>query len=243
MLALELPHSEFLGLSLLLFIIGVGLLAIARFWPESKKGVVTAVWPVKTRRIETVPLLNVTPAEAGAESGLADPLAPFARVITWPALIDPDAGALSTDERLRVIEGLGIAATPGARASCARPTRKRTTSCASPRSKRSARAKAPTWPRSWPARTRSNAVPERYAAIDGASRRGDVALLKRALHDSDGTVALAAAYGLHRAKRPDLIERGLAGRTDPRADEIRRVLPDPGVALTEVRPRVPVSCV
>ena len=60
----------------------------------------------------------------------------------------------------------------------------------------------------------SNAVAERYAAIDGASRRGDVALLERALHDSDGTVALAAAYGLQRAKRADLIERGLTGRTD-----------------------------
>jgi hypothetical protein len=58
-----------------------------------------------------------------------------------------------------------------------------------------------------------------------ASRRADTALLERALHDSDGTVALAAAYGLQRAKRPDLIERGLADRTDPRADEIRRVLP------------------
>ncbi len=225
MLALELPHSEFLGLSLLLFIIGVGLLAIARFWPESKKGVVTAVWPVKTRRIETVPLLNVTPAEAGAESGLVDPLAPFARVITWPALIDPDAGALSTDERLRVIEGLGIAGDAWCASILRRAYEEEDDEL------RVAAVEAlgacegadvgPILARAYA----SNAVPERYAAVDGASRRADVALLERALHDSDGTVALAAAYGLHRAKRADLIERGLAGRTDPRADEIRRVLP------------------
>jgi hypothetical protein len=224
-LALELPHSEFLGLSLLLFIIGVGLLAIARFWPESKKGVVTAVWPVKTRRIAGSPLIDVTPAGAGAESGLADPLAPFARVITWPALIDPGAGALSTDERLRVIEGLGIAGD----AWCAGILRQayeeeddelRVAAVEALGACEGADV-APILARAYA----SNAVPERYAAVDGASRRADVALLERALHDSDGTVALAAAYGLHRAKRPDLIERGLAGRTDPRADEIRRVLP------------------
>ena len=50
-------------------------------------------------------------------------------------------------------------------------------------------------------------------------------LLERALRDTDGTVALAAAYGLHRAKRDDLIDSNLAGRTDARANEIRRVLP------------------
>ncbi len=71
----------------------------------------------------------------------------------------------------------------------------------------------------------SYVIAERYAAIDGASRRGDVALLERGLRDTDGTVALAAAYGLHRARRDDLIESNLAGRTDARANEIRRVLP------------------
>jgi len=68
-------------------------------------------------------------------------------------------------------------------------------------------------------------IAERYAAIDGASRNANVPLLERALRDTDGTVALAAAYGLHRAKRDDLIESGLEGRTDARAAEIRRILP------------------
>jgi hypothetical protein len=226
-LALDLPHTELVVPGLLFLIIGLGLIAIARFWPESSSGVVTAVWPVKTRRIETMPLLNVTPAgaEAAAPGESADPLGPFARVITWPALIDPDAGPLSTDERLRVIEGLGIAGD----AWCASILRH-----AYEEENDELRVAAiealgacegdlvrPTLERAYT----SNAIAERYAAIDGASRRGDVALLERALHDSDGTVALAAAYGLQRAKRADLIERGLAGRTDPRADEIRRVLP------------------
>ncbi|MEA2664022.1 MAG: hypothetical protein QOI11_966, partial [Candidatus Eremiobacteraeota bacterium] len=203
MLALELPHSEFLGLSLLLFILGVGLLAIARFWPESKKGVVTAVWPVKTRRLASSPLIDVTPAEAGA-SEIGDPLAPFARLITWPTLIDPDAGPLSTDERLRVIEGLGIAGDTW----CAGILRQAYEE--EDDELRVAAVEAlgacegadvgPILARAYA----SNAIPERYAAVDGASRRGDVALLERALHDSDGTVALAAAYGLQRAKRPDL---------------------------------------
>lgn len=229
MLALDLPHTELVVPGLLFLIIGLGLIAIARFWPESSSGVVTAVWPVKTRRIETSPLLNVTPADADAPAGaagaVADPLATFARVITWPALIDAEAGPLTSDERLRVIEGLSIAGD----AWCAGILRHAYVE--ENDELRVAAVEAlgacegdivlPTLERAYT----SNAVAERYAAVDGASRHGDVALLERALHDSDGTVALAAAYGLHRAKRADLIERGLAGRTDPRADEIRRVLP------------------
>ncbi len=53
MLALDLPHSELLVPGLLFLVIGIGLIAIAKFWPESSAPVVTAVWPVKTRRIET----------------------------------------------------------------------------------------------------------------------------------------------------------------------------------------------
>ncbi len=71
----------------------------------------------------------------------------------------------------------------------------------------------------------SHLIAERYAAVDGASRRAHITLLERALHDSEATIALAAAYGLHRANRDDLVDTGLAGRTDPRAEEIRRVLP------------------
>jgi hypothetical protein len=224
-LALDLPHTELVVPGLLFLIIGLGLIAIARFWPESSSGVVTAVWPVKTRRLASSPLIDVTPAEAGAAIEPADPLTGFARVITWPALIDPGAGPLSTDERLRVIEGLGIAGD----AWCASILRQAYDE--EDDELRVAAVEAlgacegddvrPTLERAYA----SSAVAERYAAIDGASRRADIALLERALHDSDGTVALAAAYGLQRAKRPDLIEQGLADRTDPRADEIRRVLP------------------
>jgi HEAT repeat protein len=71
----------------------------------------------------------------------------------------------------------------------------------------------------------SHVVAERYAAIDGASRHADIALLERATRDTDTAVALAAAYGLHVAHRDDLIEKSLANRNDARANEIRRLLP------------------
>jgi len=72
---------------------------------------------------------------------------------------------------------------------------------------------------------RSHRVNERYAAVDAASRRGDTDLLERGIKDTDGTVGLAAAYGLMRAGRRDLVDAALAGRDDVRANEIRRILP------------------
>ena len=48
--------------------------------------------------------------------------------------------------------------------------------------------------------------------------------MERALHDADTTVALAAAYGLQRANRKDVIENNLVARIDEGANEIRRVL-------------------
>jgi HEAT repeat protein len=226
-LALDLPHSELLVPGLLFLIIGIGLIAIAKYWPESSAPVVTAVWPVKTRRIETSP---PSEAAAGAEQEEVqhEPLAPgvsFARTITWPGIVDPDAGRLSPAERLRVIEGLGIAGD----AWCAGVLRRAfeeedddlRVAAVEALGSCSGDIVAPTLERAYA----SHHLPERYAAVDGASRRADIPLLERALQDSDATVALAAAYGLQRAKRPDLVDSGLADRTDPRAAEIRRVLP------------------
>ncbi len=70
----------------------------------------------------------------------------------------------------------------------------------------------------------SHRIAERYAAIDVASRRGEVALLERGLRDGDETVALAAAYGLVRANRRDVLDAVIAKGDAGRADEIRRVI-------------------
>jgi hypothetical protein len=209
--------SELLPFGLALGAIGITLLGISIFWPHSSKPVVTAVAPV-----ETMPLAPTSPPR---EPQLTGPVSVFTHAISWPALVDPEAGELDPTERRRVIDGLGVVGD----AWCAGILAK-----AFDEEEGDLRVAAiealgqcdgeivePTLERAYS----SYVVPERYAAIDGASRRGDVALLERALRDTDGTVALAAAYGLHRANRNDLIESNLDGRTDARANEIRRVLP------------------
>ncbi len=224
MLALDLPHSELLVPGLLFLVIGVGLIAIAKFWPESSAPVVTAVWPVKTRRIETAPGEATTAGAPGEPHPSAAPIS-FARTITWPAIVDPDAGQLSQAERLRVIEGLGIAGDTWCASVLRRAFEEEDDEL------RIAAVEAlgtcegdevgPTLERAY----ESHLIAERYAAVDGASRRAHITLLERALHDSDATIALAAAYGLHRAKRNDLVERELTGRNDANATEIRNILP------------------
>ena len=140
--------------------------------------------------------------------------------ITWPALVDPDAGELDEGERRRVLDGLGIVGDAWCAGILAKAFDEEEgdlrVAAIESLGQCDAEIVDPTLERAYS----SYAIAERYAAIDGASRRGDIALLERALRDTDGTVALAAAYGLHRAERDDLIDNNLATRTDPRANEI-----------------------
>ncbi len=216
MLGAEFPHIGELWVPGILFlVIGMGLIAIAHFWPESTKPVVTSVAPV-----ETIPL-GTKMAIADTQTG---PVAVLARSITWPALVDHDAGDLDEAERRRVLDGLGIVGDTWCAAILARAFDEEDGELRVAAIESLGRCEAeivgPTLERAYA----SYVVAERYAAIDGASRRGDLAQLERAVRDTDGTVALAAAYGLHRAQRNDLIESNLEGRTDARANEIRRVL-------------------
>lgn len=204
MLAPESGHAQLIVLGTILFVLGIGLFSLAKFWPETPKR---------------------APESASSKTEITGPVVAFARTISWPLEIDPDAGSLSEDERRHVIEGLGIvgdrwSATILARAFDEEDGELRVAAiealgiC-------EARDVAATLERAYT----SYVVAERFAAVDGATRQGDVALLERALRDTDGTVALAAAYGLQRAKRDDLIASALDGRDDARASEIRRVLP------------------
>lgn len=205
--------SELLVVGIILGIIGILLYSIAVFWPQSRKPVVTAVSPV-----ETMPL-------GAGEWESTGPVAVFTRTISWPALVDPEAGELDEQERRRVIDGLGIVGDAWCAGILAKAFDEEEgdlrVAAIESLGQCTAEIVGPTLERAYA----SYAIPERYAAIDGASRRGDVGLLERALRDTDGTVALAAAYGLHRAKRDDVVYSSLAGRTDARANEIRRVLP------------------
>jgi len=213
-LALQLPHSEFVVIGILFFVVGVALLTIAKFWPFGllRKPVVTAVFPVETSHLDA------------AASGATGPVMLLTRAITWPALVDPDAGDLDETERRRVIDGLGIVGDVWCAGILAKAFDEEDDDLrvAAIESLGICEGEivAPTLERAYA----SHVIAERYAAVDGASRRGDVPLLERALRDTDATVAIGAAYGLHRANRNDLIESGLYGRTDARANEIRRTL-------------------
>jgi hypothetical protein len=215
-LAVQLPHGEFLMVGVFFFIVGAGLIAIAKFLPQTETPIVTAVAPVETMRLgepdaawepQTVPLPEIV-----------------AHAITWPALVDPAAGVLDDGERRRVIDGLGIVGDAWCASILAKAFDEEAgdlrVAALESLGHCTADIVAPTLQRAYT----SPVVAERYAAVDGASRRADIALLERALHDADTTVALAAAYGLQRAKRKDVIENNLVARIDDGANEIRRVL-------------------
>ena len=216
MLAVELPHGEFLVFGIFFFIVGTGLIAIARFLPQSREPIVTAVSPVETMAL-------------GEPDATWEPQTPpvpelVAHAITWPALVDPAAGALDDGERRRVIDGLGIVGDPWCADILVKAFEEEhgelRVAALESLGHCTADLVAPALQRAYA----SDVVAERYAAVDGASRRADVKLLERALHDADTTVALAAAYGLQRANRKDVIENNLVARIDDGANEIRRVL-------------------
>lgn len=218
MLAVEFPHGEFLVFGIFFAIVGTALITISRFLPDSAKPVVTAVAPV-----ETMPL---GPAGAAWERppDIAEEPVVVARAITWPRQVDPAAGVLDDNERRRVIDGLGIVGDAWCADILARAVDEEDgelrVAALESLGHCVADSVGPALERAYT----SNVVAERYAAIDGASRRGDVALLERALRDGDATVALAAAYGLHRANRKDIVITALAARNDDIAKEIRGTL-------------------
>jgi hypothetical protein len=218
-LAVQLPHGEFLIFGVFFFIVGTGLIAIAKFFPQTDKPIVSAVSPVETMRLGE--------PDAVWEPQTAAPAVPHeivAHAITWPALVDPAAGVLDDAERRRVIDGLGIVGDAWCASILAKAFDEEhgelRVAALESLGHCTADLVAPTLQRAYA----SDVVAERYAAVDGASRRADVKLLERALHDADTTVALGAAYGLQRANRKDVIENNLVARIDEGANEVRRVL-------------------
>jgi hypothetical protein len=223
-LAVAFPHSEFIVPGIFFFIVGTGLLAIARFFPDTSKPIVTAVTPVETMQLGEPGAVwepQAPPESLPSAAPLADIVA---RAITWPALVDPAAGVLDDGERRRVLDGLGIVGDAWCASILAKAVDEEEgelrVAALESLGHCNADIVAPTLQRAYT----SDVVAERYAAVDGASRRGDLKLLERALHDADTTVALAAAYGLERANRKDVIEDNLVARIDDGANEIRRVL-------------------
>jgi hypothetical protein len=208
---LSFQPSEFVLPGILLGVLGIALLGIAQLLPRSDS-VTTATKPP-----ETVELPR--PAEA------ASTVTNFVREITWPTLIDDSATNLDDAERLTLIEGLAFVAnrwsTGVLTAAFEQESGDLRIAVIEALAATDSATAAPTLERAYS----SYAVAERYAAIESASRQANVPLLERALRDTDGSIALAAAYGLHRAGRNDLVDDHLNTHTDARANEIRRILP------------------
>lgn len=218
-------HFSVVGVVLL--ILGMAFLGAAQFFPRSGasldrpdplRAFFSKLWGP---RAAAEPVAG-SPVRTDFE--LTGPVTRHERAMRWPALIDPDIGPLHAGERRRIIEGLAVVGD----AWCAEilaaaygdegdELREGVIDAIG----RCAGDVVPTLERA----IRSHRAVERYAAVDAASRRGDIDLLERGIKDTDGTVALAAAYGLMRAGRRNLVDAALAGRDDVRANEIRRVLP------------------
>lgn len=209
----------------LVFIIGIGLIGVSLFIPRDYAVPLpplrALIARIGRRPTPATPVFSV----AGAESETTGPVVATTRRITWPALIDPTIAALAPAERRRVLEGFGIVGDAWSASILAKAFDEEDDELRITVIDALAQCEGDQVLATLERAYASYAVPERYAAIDGASRRGEVALLERALRDTDGTVALAAAYGLSRAHRGDLVDAALTDRTDARANEIRRVLP------------------
>jgi hypothetical protein len=203
-------HTELAVPGLLFLVLGLALFGIAKFWPHPQS-------PAAPKPLETI--LLPRPAET------ASTVTNFVREITWPTLIDEDATNLDDAERRTLIDGLALVANDWSTglltAAFEQESGDLRIAVIEALAHSEGAAAAPTLERAYA----SYVVPERYAAIESASRHANVQLLERALRDTDGSIALAAAYGLHRAGRNDLVDDHLSTHTDARANEIRRILP------------------
>jgi hypothetical protein len=203
-------HSELAVPGLLFLVLGLALFGIAKFWPHPRS--LTAPKPIET-------ILLPRPTEA------ASTVTNFVREVTWPALIDESATNLDDAERRTLIEGLALVASHWSTglltAAFEQETGDLRIAVIEALGASDSATAAPTLERAYA----SYVVAERYAAIESASHHANVPLLERALRDTDGAIALAAAYGLHRSGRNDLVDDHLNTHTNATANEIRRILP------------------
>jgi hypothetical protein len=209
-LGLDFPHSEFVAPGLLFLALGIGLIALARFWPSHAP-------------VVAVEALETTPIAAVAE--LTGAVTAFTREITWPVMIDETATELDSGERHVLIDSLALVAGDWTAPILAAAFDQETDDLRIAALEALSRTTSDVVPATLERAYTSYAVHERYAAIEAAARRRDVPLLERALRDTEGSIALLAAYGLHHAGRHDLIEASLSSRDDARATEIRCILP------------------
>jgi len=193
-------------------VIGIILIAVARFWPRS------AV------EVKSQSRAGVTSLSGATEIGGAK-LTRHPNDRAWIAHVDPDLpGTLDLDERRRLIEGLGLVGEPWCASALALAYREEGDSLRDVIVAAIGQCAGEVEPTLATAR-RSKRPSERLLALEGYAKRGDHATLAAALADPDIPVALVAALALvraHESARVDLYFRGLAD--SERAQTMRDVL-------------------
>jgi len=193
-------------------VIGIILIAVARFWPRS------AV------EVKSQSRAGVTSLSGATELGGAK-LTRHPNDRAWIAHVDPDLpGTLDLDERRRLVEGLALVGEPWCATALALAYREEGDTLRDVIVAAIGQCAGEVEPTLATA-LRSKRPSERLLALEGYAKRGDLATLEGALVDPDVSVALVAALSLVRANESARVDRYVGELTDgDRAQTMRDVL-------------------
>ena len=193
-------------------VIGIILIAVARFWPRS------AV------EVQSQSRAGVTTLSGATELGGAK-LTRHPNDRAWIAHVDPDLpGTLDLDERRRLIEGLAMVGEPWCASALALAYREEGDTLRDVIVAAIGQCSGDVEPTLATA-LRSKRPSERLLALEGYAKLGDIPTLEGALADPDVSVALVAALSLVRAKESPRVEGYIGDLPDgERAQTMRDVL-------------------
>jgi len=193
-------------------VIGIILIAVARFWPRS------AV------EVKSQSRAGVTSLSGATELGGAK-LTRHPNDRAWIAHVDPDLpGTLDLDERRRLVEGLALVGEPWCATALALAYREEGDTLRDVIVAAIGQCAGEVEP-TLAAALRSERPSERLLSLEGYAKRGDLATLEEGLADPDVSVALVAALSLIRANESARVDRYVGELTDAeRAQTMRDVL-------------------
>lgn len=193
-------------------VIGIILIAVARFWPRS------AV------EVKSQSRAGVTSLSGATELGGAK-LTRHPNDRAWIAHVDPDLpGTLDLDERRRLVEGLALVGEPWCATALALAYREEGDTLRDVIVAAIGQCAGEVEP-TLAAALRSKRPSERLLSLEGYAKLGDLATLEEGLADPDVSVALVAALSLIRANESARVDRYVGELTDAeRAQTMRDVL-------------------